>query len=552
MRGKVMLRKKEIYDKIVHILSVFKNEIEAKASANLLDDNVLSENLIKDLLNECMGWNLVNLNSEQSNFPGIDLGDQERRIAVQITSTKTSKKIEDSLKTIIRNKVDESYTEIYFFILGKKQTSYSVKFDQYATLDCSVENIWDIDTLLNMCSSFDAAKSKRILDILEREFVTLEINELPAIPIEMRQAALELKVAFDQIFHWTQIMMDKEVIVDMDSIDTKILEEKVSSLMDYMDDVTYLTLKKILEHTQELKQYLKRSSTWSYRVYNYCWVIQDYIKVKKNIELLCNWLSSGKTGLDKELILIVDGENLEQRLVDQNIKLKYIHNQFSIENLKKALESVLYRKCSTAQFWASNEYIAGNQEYIDRIQSEGTVIKNYDSRDAFFANISAILEDSKELSIISTDINLFTSISDTNSYIYTASINKDIPSNVIPQVYSFSSIENYLNACFVYKEGRSYSIRTMSEEDFCDMIANGNDRYEHQIRVDWSGSVYLSQVTGLTNIEGVKFRWESFNAGNGYAGPLSASDDAYMHKLFLALKKNWEEGARGYIDDFLV
>ena len=58
----------------------FIDEIETKAKNNLLDDNVFSEDFIKDLLNVCMGWNLVNLNEDVNGFPGIDLGDKKRHI----------------------------------------------------------------------------------------------------------------------------------------------------------------------------------------------------------------------------------------------------------------------------------------------------------------------------------------------------------------------------------------------------------------------------------------------------------------------------------------
>lgn len=85
-----MLKKKDIYDRIVHELSIYVNDIETKAENNLLDDNVLSEDFIKELLNVCMGWNLINLNTGTSKFPGIDLGDKEKCIGVQVTSTKTS------------------------------------------------------------------------------------------------------------------------------------------------------------------------------------------------------------------------------------------------------------------------------------------------------------------------------------------------------------------------------------------------------------------------------------------------------------------------------
>jgi len=110
-----MIKKKEIYDRIVHELSIYVNDIEAKSENNLLDDNIFSEDFIKDLLNVCMGWNLVNPNINTNRFPRIDLGDKERHIGVQVTSTKTSKKISYSLDKIVNNNVDKDYNEIYFF-----------------------------------------------------------------------------------------------------------------------------------------------------------------------------------------------------------------------------------------------------------------------------------------------------------------------------------------------------------------------------------------------------------------------------------------------------
>ena len=164
-----MIKKKDIYDKIVHALSIFIDEIETKAKNNLLDDNVFSEDFIKDLLNVCMGWNLVNLNEDVNGFPGIDLGDKKRHIGVQITSTKTSKKIIDSLDTIVDNKVDNEFNEIYFLILGRKQKSYAVDFSKYSTLDCSENNIWDILDIGEWCAHYDAVHMEQVWNVIQRE-----------------------------------------------------------------------------------------------------------------------------------------------------------------------------------------------------------------------------------------------------------------------------------------------------------------------------------------------------------------------------------------------
>ena len=142
-----MFSKRELFDKICHELTVFFREIEYKSNNGLLDDNIFAEYLVKDLLNICCGWELHNLNDSICNYPGIDLGDDDRRIGVQVTSTKTSKKIRDSLYEITTNSVYEKYDQIYFFILGSKQKRYSVEFGDYP-VNCGINNIWDISDLM--------------------------------------------------------------------------------------------------------------------------------------------------------------------------------------------------------------------------------------------------------------------------------------------------------------------------------------------------------------------------------------------------------------------
>lgn len=139
-----------------------------------------------------MGWNLVNLNANVNNFSGIDLGDKERHIGVQVTSTKTSKKIIDSLDEIVDNKVDSEFNEIYFLILGRKQKSYAVDFSKYRTLDCSADNIWDIFDIGKWCAHYDADHMEKIWSVIQRELVVEDSK--PIISIEVKKNIYELKM----------------------------------------------------------------------------------------------------------------------------------------------------------------------------------------------------------------------------------------------------------------------------------------------------------------------------------------------------------------------
>lgn len=87
------------------------------------DINRISEGFLMNLLNKIFNYNLVNLNESANNFPGVDLGDIDSRIAFQVTSEKTSEKIIDTYSKIYKHSYkgkligDIFSTKIYFFII---------------------------------------------------------------------------------------------------------------------------------------------------------------------------------------------------------------------------------------------------------------------------------------------------------------------------------------------------------------------------------------------------------------------------------------------------
>ena len=84
----------------ITLISRFVAEVKGSRKESRTDINRVSEDVLILLLSEVYDHkNLENLNvSEGSNFPAIDLGDKEKRVAYQITSTSTSDKIKDTLK----------------------------------------------------------------------------------------------------------------------------------------------------------------------------------------------------------------------------------------------------------------------------------------------------------------------------------------------------------------------------------------------------------------------------------------------------------------------
>ena len=137
-----------------------------------LDINKICEDVFCGLFKELYGFeNIRNLNEEdKQNFPGIDLADNEAKVAIQVTSTKTVDKIKDSLTKIIEHGLHEKYDRIIFYILTRKQGSYSAVIidticQDKITFDTS-SDIMDFTDLATKAANAPPKSLKNAVDIL--------------------------------------------------------------------------------------------------------------------------------------------------------------------------------------------------------------------------------------------------------------------------------------------------------------------------------------------------------------------------------------------------
>lgn len=84
----------EIENQLREVVSRLITEVDLATSQGRLDVNLVSEDawipILRDVF-QCPG--LINLNKKQKNFPGIDLGDEQDRVAFQITASTDLKKV---------------------------------------------------------------------------------------------------------------------------------------------------------------------------------------------------------------------------------------------------------------------------------------------------------------------------------------------------------------------------------------------------------------------------------------------------------------------------
>jgi len=80
------------------------------------------------------------------------------------------------------------------------------------------------------------------------------------------------------------------------------------------------------------------------------------------------------------------------------------------------------------------------------------------------------------------------------------------------------------------------------------LLASKDDSAHRQLRVSDDGVAYLSDDVGNRKLDGVRFRFETWNAGNGYCGADAASKHDYVKTVFNDLKCAWNKNLTGYID----
>ncbi|AGN82599.1 SMEK domain-containing protein [Pseudomonas putida] len=108
---------------IIDEFSALGEQAKLRNRLGLSDISVYSENFFRDILNIIEGFKLTNTNEDRANEPGVDLGDESKRIAFQVTTTKSSDKVKNTLKKITREQV-EKYDRFVVLILGEKQKTY--------------------------------------------------------------------------------------------------------------------------------------------------------------------------------------------------------------------------------------------------------------------------------------------------------------------------------------------------------------------------------------------------------------------------------------------
>lgn len=172
-----MLTRGYLIGEIVDDLSTLGGQVRMRNAIHYFDLTVTTENFFRDFLNILLGASLKNLNADRSNAPGLDLGDENGKIGIQVTSSATTDKVNNTLKKITPEQASK-YKKIIILGMNKRQRTYAVDTRFAKQYNFTTDDIWDLDTLA-------------------RKAIDLQIDELQALYNLVRSNSARLKIELE-------------------------------------------------------------------------------------------------------------------------------------------------------------------------------------------------------------------------------------------------------------------------------------------------------------------------------------------------------------------
>jgi hypothetical protein len=173
-----MIHKREpLVKNIAANIGFVSKSTELENALGLFDSNRTAQEFYKGFLSLVFGYssleNLDKLNGVV-NYPAIDLGEKDKRIAFQITTKADADKINDTIERFNRYGLYKDYDRLVFIFIGKKQRSYTSSFNSEGHFSFDKEkDLWDDATL---AKAVDLIEDEDILEAIEG-YLTKKLEE---------------------------------------------------------------------------------------------------------------------------------------------------------------------------------------------------------------------------------------------------------------------------------------------------------------------------------------------------------------------------------------
>ena len=163
------MKRQILRQEICEYLTQWQYKIEIMNKQAYYDIDLDAQDIICRIYNVLFDYKLKNLNKEKANFEAIDLADESKKVAIQVTAENTSTKIKNTINAFNKNKHYEKYNRLIFAILGNKK-KYTTTFDTegFFAFDPKTDII-DFKQLSSEIFISDLRIQEIILNILKEE-----------------------------------------------------------------------------------------------------------------------------------------------------------------------------------------------------------------------------------------------------------------------------------------------------------------------------------------------------------------------------------------------
>jgi len=280
--------------------------------------------------------------------------------------------------------------------------------------------------------------------------------------------------------------------------------------------------------------------------------------------------------MDKPVVpIVIDGPNFINRVLEMKVDKNIIAKQLTLVGLAEAIDIFLRREgiqgrfdvvefvCSKKLFGTrASKFTQGERNvifkrlmmekgvHIEEVVLPGSSEKGVDNMVS--TKIETFSEKFEYIALVSHDrdyVPLLKKMREKGNKVILVALNKEYPIELVNEGFLTIEISTEYACLFEYFYPSFFIQKDFTKDKFRELISNADDRKFNQLRVDRNGRVYISHKhVGAEQIHGVKFRYETFVAYNGYVGPKAASDSHYMDEEYEEIILGWGGGIEGYVD----
>ncbi len=171
------LQRQTNLDKATEWLSRLSERFRASAAIRHQDANIEIEPFFRDFLNLLYGWDLQSSNFAIANQDSFDLHDNDARIAVQVTTTDSAKKIKKTLATFIPNHQSTFDRLLFVYPCLNKSTSKASFAKQLKGFSFNVlRDRLDLSDFLPVIQNLTIDKQNAVVQFLAKELQPLGVG----------------------------------------------------------------------------------------------------------------------------------------------------------------------------------------------------------------------------------------------------------------------------------------------------------------------------------------------------------------------------------------